>query len=143
MKYKVSIGRENKFHGLTRDMFEEGEEVVFYVPFVTDVNTSVTSKDVRLETLPTERSERKYSFIMPAHDVEVKISFSGGMTCMHQPQGMPMMGMMMMQNMMNMQDVPKPPVQSFGKADSKFCKECGAINNKDAKFCGSCGVRFE
>lgn len=141
MKYKVNIDNNNKLHGLTRELFEEGEEVVFFVPFVTDVDTYVTSQDVRIESLHSENSQRKYGFIMPAHDVTVDVSFRGGMTCIHQPQGMPLMGMMGMGTMSMQQIMPQPANTSAGVKDAKFCPECGAVIPKTAKFCSNCGVR--
>lgn len=142
MQYKVNIDGNNKLHGLTRDLFEEGEEIVFSVPFITDVDTYVTSKDVRIETMPSENSERKYRFIMPARDVNVDISFRGGMTCMHHtPQGMPLMGMMGMTGMQQYMNQAAPT--SNGVKDSKFCPECGAVIPKTAKFCSTCGVKCQ
>lgn len=144
MKYKVTIGNNNKFHGLTRDFFEEGEEVKFFVMFVTDVNTYVTSKDVHLKALPNTGSNINYSFIMPAHDVVVDVSFRGGMTCQSNatPPEMAIMGMMAMKGMMGMMNtMPNPTTPDPANSDSKFCHECGAKIPKTNKFCSNCGVK--
>lgn len=140
MKYKLTIKPNNKYYGLSKELYEEGEEIIFKVMFVTDVNTYVTSPDVKLKSLPNDNSTYVYSFIMPSHDVEINVEHRGNMAMDPHATKPPMMGMMGMMNLAAMQ-----PRQSstpiLDNTNSKFCSECGAKIPKDAKFCPECGVR--
>ncbi|MCQ2358745.1 MAG: zinc ribbon domain-containing protein [Phascolarctobacterium sp.] len=136
MKHKLTIKPNNKYYGLAKEFYEEGEKITFKVRFVTDVDTYVTSSDVKLISLPNEGSTLVYGFTMPSHDVIINVEHRGSMA-MNPLAAPPMMGTM---NMAAMQPS-QAPKQTLDNTNSKFCSECGARIHKEAKFCDVCGVR--
>lgn len=145
MKHKLKIGYDNFYYGVNRTEFEEGEIIEFTVPFVTDVNTTVSSEEVILKRIDTDNRGYSYCFSMPACDVTIDISHTGNMTM----QGTPVMGSMsdlmamggmMAMNMMN-GSVGGAQVSGIKR---KFCRDCGAkLVREGQKFCQECGAKQE
>lgn len=104
--YRVIIGNGNHFHGVNRSMFRPGESVEFTVRFRADVNTYVSSGEVRLEEVSREGVYGRYRFIMPEHDVLIRISANAEtigkpmdkdyIPPMGRPELIPSIGVMMM-----------------------------------------------
>lgn len=147
MKHKVTIGRDNAFYRVEGDMFEEGEKIDFFVPFLTDVSTRVTSDDVAIQNEKNGPNDYHYSIIVPDHDVTISISTVSDM--MKRPSGKEhganmgaMSGFMRMKNLMNGQ-LPSSMEKSV-QGKKKFCPACGArLNTESQKFCQDCGSRIE
>lgn len=146
--FKVSINGHNEFFGLNRDSFEEGEEVRFFVPMVRDADTQVFAENVRLKSTVDERERLIYSFIMPAHDVEIEVKVSASNMCRRvwtsTTNNGPVMGIMgtmgmasLMAQFNGQQLSTQQPLKS---GETKFCPECGAVIAKTAKFCSECGA---
>lgn len=146
MRHKLQIGGNNAFHGVTRTEFEEGEEIVFRVPFLTDCSTSVTSDDVRLERVyDSSTYDDIFRIVMPEHDVNINIS---SVSNMMRPPMSPddnfmanFAGMSMFEMQQNAPQAPEVPEDS--ERPSKYCSSCGARLVSDTqKFCGECGAKL-
>ena len=121
MKHRVSVGRDNREHGLEKSFFEPGEKGVFFIRPPSDSSSSVTSEeaDVRPDwkegpEIPDGRVY--YSFPMPDKDVRVQISFR----C----------------DMFRMGPEMRKPERP------RFCPECGARTEPTWTFCSACGYRL-
>lgn len=133
MKYKVNIDGNNKFYGLDREFFEEGERVDFQVVFMTDTSTSVRTDDVNLIQDPFDRCYH-YHFIMPNHDVNVTVTMKSMMA--YEPLEPLPFGMMGM----NMSMYQQTPVAEVDENNCLICPMCGYKNSENNKFCGECGT---
>lgn len=122
MKYKVKIGKDNKFYGLNKNTFEEGEKVTFYVYIIYDASTYVTSDDVEINMEETRDYSRiYYSFIMPNKDVFVNVETKGNMTSFNPDM--------------------KSVVEEVKDKNKKYCPDCGLEIQEGTKFCPECGCK--
>ena len=121
MKHKVIIGRDNKFYGLKKDTYKEGEKITFYIMVASDMNYYVTSDQVKLNNEESnEYSKIYYSFIMPNEDVIVNIETKNNMTCLNIPE----------------KEIIKNP-------NKKYCKDCGLELEPSIKYCPECGCKTD
>ena len=121
MKYKVKIGRDNKFYGLKKDTYKEGDKVTFYIMVASDMNYYVTSNEVKISIENSnEYSKVYYSFIMPNKDVYVDIETKNDMTCL------------------NIIEDKKEIIRDENK---KYCQDCGLELEPNIKFCPECGCK--
>ena len=119
MKYKVKIGRDNKFYGLKKDTYKEGDKVTFYIMVASDMNYYVTSNEVKISIEDSnEYSKVYYSFIMPNKDVYVDIETKNDMTCLN---------------------IPKKEI--IRDENKKYCQDCGLELDPNIKFCPECGCK--
>ena len=119
MKYKVKIGRDNKFYGLKKDTYKEWDKVTFYIMVASDMNYYVTSNEVKISIEDNnEYSKVYYSFIMPNKDVYVDIETKNDMTCLSIPE--------------------KEIIRDENK---KYCQDCGLELDPNIKFCPECGCK--
>lgn len=121
MKYKVKIGRYNKFYGLKKDTYKVGDKVTFYIMVASDMNYYVTSNEVKINIEDSdEYSKVYYSFIMPNKDVYVSIETKNDMTCLN--------------NLEENKEIIKDNNQ-------RYCKDCGLELEVGIKFCPECGCK--
>jgi len=136
MKYKVTINGEDnlEFYGLSLNEFEAGSKVSFRVAFLTDCNTTVTSKQTKIEMTGYDNRDNFFSFTMPQSDVEIEITSTNNMM-----NTMPIQPMISLTNDMyayQNKDIEKD-------ATVWKCPCCGYENKETAKFCYNCGTRLK
>lgn len=145
MQYKVTIGRDNKFYGLDRDMFEVGETVKFKVLFARDASMRVTTDDVQEIKMNYDSVYNYYSFVMPDHDVRIDVGAVSDMVydpskynpapAMNNNMGFMGMGFM--------KEPPQEVVKEEKIPAKKFCTFCGEkIIGENSKFCRCCGAKI-
>lgn len=86
-KYKVDYqGRKNCFEG-AKDAYHAGKHVVLYYPFIaTDTDYSFFVDGERYNAKYTDNGY-EISFIMPEHDVTVRVESRNSMMCLQPETG--------------------------------------------------------
>ena len=126
MKHKVKIGRDNKFYGLKKDTYKEGEKVTFYIMVASDMSYYITSEQVKINNeYRNDYSKVYYSFIMSDEDVVVDIDSRNDMTCLN--------------NDYNPEIKKEKPLDN----NKRYCKDCGLELNPGIKFCPECGCKTD
>lgn len=145
MKHKVSIGKNNELYRVNGELFDEGEKIDFFVPFLTDTSTRVTTDDVQLVHEANGPTDYHYSFIMPDHDVAINVSMVCDMIkpVNGQKNGFslepPVGGFMGMKQFMT-GEAQKP---AGGNQRILYCPECGVkLETEGQKFCQNCGRKI-
>ena len=118
--YRVTVNERPIFAEKTK--YREGETVILNIPFVTDVNTSITCDSTDIGKSTFTGGSYRYEFIMPPHDVNVTFRTYGSM--------------MRMPN----------EVRAFPMAEMTgafICPSCKHVCLKTYNFCTECGRKLK